>query len=296
VTLFLQQLFNGVALGSVYALFAVGFSLVFGVMGMLNVAYGSYASVGGLVALLAATATRQPAVPALIIGALVGGAVGMVSDQVAFERIRRRGAELLAPMIASIGLWTVLETGLQVVTKASNLAFPDGEAAAATYHVAAVIVPLLQLSDIVAVAAITALLYAFLTRTRFGSSIRAVGFSPAAAAIAGVNTRVVVVATAFIAAAVGALAGGIAALTTNSVTFNLGDDLLVKGFAAVVVGGYGNVPGAYVGGLLIGVAGTMGGQYIAGGRYGDAVIYGLLLIVLLIRPQGIFRQVEFLRD
>ena len=131
-------------------------------------------------------------------------------------------------------------------------------------------------------------------RSRFGSSIRAVGFDADSAAISGVNPRVVIYVTAFLASAVAAIAGILSGLATNNVSFTLGEGLLLKGFAAVVVGGFGDVRGAMVGGLIIGVSEVLGAQYISN-SFRDAITFGLLLLFLVLRPRGIFSELQYSR-
>ncbi len=292
--LFLQQLFNGLALGATYGMFALGFGLVFATMGILNVAHGTFATWGALIALYAVAGMGLPFIPGLILGVVGAGLLGVLVDQIAFEPLRRRDAGLLGPIITSIGMWIILGALAQIATNSTARRFPIGTFPERLFEIGPLRLELVQIVNIVVALALAITLYLFMERSRFGSAIRAVGFDANSAAISGVNPRIVIYVTAFLASAVAAIAGILSGLATNNVSFTLGEGLLLKGFAAVVVGGFGDVRGAMVGGMIIGVSEVLGAQYISN-SFRDAITFGLLLLFLVLRPRGIFSELQYSR-
>lgn len=290
--LFFQQLVNGVALGSAYALFAMGFGLVLATMGILNVAHGTYATFGALAALYAVDHWHVPFVVGLLVTVAFSATLAVVVDQVAFQPLRKRGGGVLGPIITSIGAWIILGELALIATDAQPKNYPPRWFSSHQFEWAGITLPASQLLTVALAGAIVAAMFLFLQRTSAGAAVRAVGFSAPSAAIGGVNPRLVIVGTAALSGAVAGLAGTVVALYTDNVSFALGEGLLLKGFAAVVVGGFGDVRGTFLGGLLIGVSEVMGAQYISN-SFRDAITFGLLLLFLLLRPQGIFGELKF---
>ncbi|HEY8543445.1 MAG TPA: branched-chain amino acid ABC transporter permease [Acidimicrobiales bacterium] len=291
--LFLQQLANGVALGAVYAMFAIGFGLVFATMGILNVSHGTYATWGAIAA-LALLERDVPFVGALVGGVLAAGAIGVVVDRLAFEPLRRRGVGMLGSIITSIGAWIILGDLAQEATDAQARSFPSGSFPSGFVEVGGVRLGYPQLLNILVAAALVVGMHLVLTRTRLGGAIRAVGYDAAAASLSGVNPRLIIALTALLAGGVAGLAGVLSALSTNNVSFTMGEGLLLKGFAAVVVGGFGDVRGAALGGLIIGVSEVLGAQYISN-DFRDAITFGLLVLFLVAMPRGIIGEREVRR-
>ena len=286
MTLFLQQTINGLALGSSYALFAMGFGLVFATMGILNVAHGTYATWGAIIALFAFTSLSLPMLLAIVVGIVGAGLIGIAVDQIGFEPLRRRGGGLLGPIITSIGFWIILGQLAIIVTDARIKTFPRDALPRGFVRTMDLVIPYHQIITFVAAILMLVVMYAFVHRTRAGSEMRAVGWDPVSSALSGVNPRRVVIVTSFIAAGMAALAGILSAISTNNVSFTLGEGLLLKGFAAVIVGGFGDLRGAYLGGIVIGLAEVLGAQYISN-SFRDFFTFGLLILVLVVRPQGL---------
>lgn len=289
--LFLQQLLNGLAVGSTYSLFAIGFSLVFASMGILNLAHGTFASWGAIVALLAVTSMGMPFWLALIVGPVAAGLIGVAVDQIGFQPLRGRDSGSLGLIITSIGFWLILlELGL-MVNGPNALSFPDSEIKSARFTFAGMSVSGPQVLSMGALILVGGAMWLFMTRTRFGSAIRAVGYDRTASRLGGLEPRKVIIVTAFLAAAIAGLAGVLSGLGTNNVSSQLGEGMLLKGFAAVVVGGFGDIRGAVVGGLLIAMCEVLGAEYVSSGLR-DAVTFGLLFVFLIVRPSGIFGEVR----
>ncbi|WP_214106061.1 branched-chain amino acid ABC transporter permease [Acrocarpospora catenulata] len=294
MTLVIQQLVNGLALGAVYALFGVGFALILTKMGILNVAHGTFATWGALVAYFAVADVGLPFPLALVVGVVAAGVIGVLTDLVAFEPLRRRNAGLFAPIIASIGMWILLLTVAQAVFGATATSFPDHAVPSGPIKFAGLVILPAQLLNIAAALLVAFGLHLALTRTRFGAAVRAISADPRSATIVGVNAARTLRLVAFTAAAIAGLAGVLAGLSSNNVSFDLGEALLLKGFAAVVVGGYGDIRGAALAGFMIGILEVVSAQYISSG-FRDAITFGVLLVILVLRPQGMFGERKLAR-
>lgn len=292
--LFVEQLINGCALGSLYALFGLGFGIVFATLGILNAAHGTYASWAAIVALAAVEQLKLPFVLAMLAGIVAAGVIALLVDQVAFQPLRRRGTGMLGALITSIACWIILDSLAGSATGHNSLSFPRGSYPATMFHLGAIPLPVMQLITIVAMLAVTVGLHVLIRHTRFGAAMRAVGWNQTAASLGGVNPRYVVVITAFLAGATSGFAGVLGGITTQNVSFMLGEALLLKGFAAVVVGGYDDVRGTAVAGVALGVLEVMTAQYLSSGLR-DGITYALLLGFLLLRPRGLFGSLGFSR-
>ncbi len=292
--LLMQQLLNGIALGSIYALFAVGFSLILAKMGILNVAHGTFATWGALSSYWLVAEHGVSFWIALVAGVAFAGALGVAADLLAFEPLRKRNAGIFAPIIASIGIWIILLTLAEAFSGPAPASYPTEAVPSEPIRFAGMLLLPAQVISVIALIVIVTAVHLLLTRTRFGAAVRAVSVDPRSATIVGVNARRTLVAVAFLAAAIAGLAGVLAALSDNNVSFSIGEALLLKGFAAVVVGGYGDIRGAALLGVAIGVLEVMSSQYISSG-FRDAITFGVLLLVLVVRPQGIFGERQLVR-
>lgn len=284
--LFVQQLVNGIALGSLYAIFAMGFGLMFANLGLLNVAFGSLAILGALSGHWAMSAWGLSWLPTLMVGALGAAALTLAVDRVAFQPLRARGRMTLAPIISSIALWMILDATFLHLTDARPQSFPLDGLPTWSLTLGPAVIPATQVLTVLAAAVILTTLYLFLQRSRFGMAMRASGWNERSAVIVGVRPQNVIIVTTLIAGGVAGVAGTLGAMSANSITLGLGQALFLKGFAAVIVGGYGDIRGAALGGVLLGVAEVMSGQYISN-SFRDVVAMSLLILVLVFRPQGI---------
>lgn len=294
MNLFLEQLINGCALGSLYALFGLGFGIVFATLGILNAAHGSYASWAAIAALAAVEQLKLPFIPALLLGVVAGGLLAVLVDQLAFQPLRKRGSEMLGALITSIAFWIILDSLAGTATGQQSLSFPRGSYPRTMFHLGDIPLPAMQVITVAAMLVVTIGLHLLIRHSRFGAAMRAVGWNQTAASLGGVNPRHVVIITAFIAGATSGLAGVLGGITTQNVSFLLGEGLLLKGFAAVVVGGYDDVRGTAVAGVGLGVLEVMSAQYLSSGLR-DGITYALLLSFLLLRPRGLFGSLGFSR-
>jgi branched-chain amino acid transport system permease protein len=292
--LFFAQLINGVSLGSLYALFGLGFGIVFATLGILNAAQGSYASWAAIVALAAAEQYKLPFIPAVLAGVVGAGLIALFVDQIAFQPLRRRGKDMISALITSIAFWIILDSLAGTATGHNSLSFPRGTYPSTMYYLGSIPVPAMQIITRAAMVAVTVGLHVLIRHSRFGAAMRAVGWDQTAASLGGVNPRNVVIITAFLAGATSGLAGALGGITTHNVSFMLGEGLMLKGFAAVVVGGYNDVRGTALAGVALGVLEVMTAQYLSSGLR-DGITYALLLGFLLLRPRGLFGSLNFTR-
>jgi branched-chain amino acid transport system permease protein len=282
-----QQLVNAISLGGVYALFALGFTLIFGVLNVVNLAHGAIFMLGAYTALQAVVFFKLPLAFAMGAAIIVTGAAGWVLDRLIFAPLRARQAPHLAPMIATIGLAISLNSTVQGIFGAENLRFPVHGVAAAGLQFGGAQVTWLEIQIILLAVVLMAVLLWWLKHTRMGCALRALAESRKAAALLGIDVEGLFRLTSVIAALLGGVAGVLIALYTNAVYPQMGQPMLHKGIAVIILGGMGDIRGALLGGFFLGCAEVFSVAYI-GSTMRDAVAFGLLFAILLIRPQGLF--------
>jgi branched-chain amino acid transport system permease protein len=285
-----QQLVNGLTLGSVYALFALGFTLVFGVLAVINLSHGAVFMVGAYAALLVVTRLDAPLWLAALAAMLASGLLGLLVDMLVLKPLRARDAPHLIPMIATIGVTLMLGSAAQGLFGAEVQRFPAGVLPADDFTIGGVHVRVLEVAIVGVAFLLMALLFAVLRRTQLGRALRAVAESPKAAALLGIDVEGVFHVTCFAAAALGGVAGMLIGLDFNAITPTMGQPILLKGIAAIILGGMGDIRGALIGGLFLGFAEVLSKGYLAS-QMGDAVAFGLLFLILLVRPSGLFGRV-----
>jgi branched-chain amino acid transport system permease protein len=285
-----QQFVNALSLGCVYALFALGFTLVFGVLGIINLSHGAVFMVGAYAALSIITRLDVPLWLALILTFVIAGAVGALIDRLILRPLRRRNAPHLIPMIATIGVGIVLNNGIQSLYGASNLRFPPGVVPDQTLLIGGIHVTAIELAIIFLSFALMAVLMIVMRRTQFGRALRAIAESPKAAWLLGINVEQLFLLTSFLAGGLGGVAGLLIGLYSNALYPLMGQPMLHKGIAVIILGGMGDIRGAMLGGLFLGFAEVLSVAYI-GSTMRDAVAFGLLFLILLVRPQGLFGKV-----
>lgn len=295
---FPQQLVNGLELGSLYALIALGYTLVYGILELLNFAHGDVYMVGaflaaGVAALL--VHNEVAAVPAgLVVGLMLlvamGGAglLGVGIERVAYRPLRN--ANRLAPLITAIGVSLFLESAIQVGVSPAPVLVPTNALIPQTVlRAGSVETPLTGVMLFAASVALMIGLDFFVFRTRFGSAMRATAQDREAATFMGIDVDRVIMVTFFVASALAGLGGVLFGLRYATIDFFMGYLLGIKAFTAAVIGGIGNIRGAMVGGLLLGVLESLVGGFIST-QFQDTFVFLALITVLLIRPQGLFGQ------
>ena len=289
--MFKQQLLNALTLGSVYALFALGFTLVFGVLSVINLSHGAVFMVGAYTALLVTTRLHAPLWAGMLAAMLVSGLVGLLVDALVLRRLRARHAPHLIPMIATIGVTIILTNAAQGLFGVEVQRFPEGLLPAWEFTVGDVHVRALEIGIVAIAFALMAALFALMKGTQLGRALRAIAESPKAASLLGIHVEGLFHLTSFAAAALGGVAGVLIGLNFNAITPIMGQPILHKGIAVIILGGMGDIRGALLGGLFLGFAEVMSKGYLSS-QMGDAVAFGLLFLILLIRPSGLFGRVS----
>ncbi len=297
----LQQILNGLVLGSVYALIALGYTMVYGILQLINFAHGEVLMIGAMVAtwlvprLLAAGVPAPLALAIVVLAAIpVCVVLSVAIERVAYRPLRN--APRLAPLITAIGMSIVLQTVAMMIWKPNPIVFPDLLPTEPVPIFGAILAPK-QILILVVAAAMMAGLLLLVHRTRLGRAMRATAENPRIAGLMGVNANQVIAATFAIGAALAAVAGVLVALNYNIVHFSMGFIPGLKAFTAAVLGGIGNITGSVVGGLLLGIIESLGAGYIGdltggflGSHYQDIFAFAVLILVLLFRPSGIMGE------
>jgi len=286
-----QQLVNALSLGCVYALFALGFTLIFGVLGVINLSHGAVFMVGAYAAAEFMRLTHLPLWAGLPFAFVLCGVLGLLIDLLVLKPLRKRDAPHLIPMIATIGVAIILNNGVQGIFGAENLRFPSGTIPDDALVLAGIHVTALELGIIIASFALMAVLLLSLQRTQLGRALRAIAESPKAAYLVGVNVEGLFYLTSFVAAGLGGVAGVLIGLYSNALFPLMGQPMLEKGIAVIILGGMGDIRGALLGGLFLGFAEVLSVAYV-GSTMRDAVAFGLLFLVLLVRPKGLFGSLK----
>jgi branched-chain amino acid transport system permease protein len=280
---FVGQVIFGLAIGSIYSLVAIGFSMIFRATGLLHFAHPDLMMVGAMVGYTLATRTEMPLLALFVASGACVAVLSAAIDAVGFRPMRRKGA-LINLIIATIG-WSILLVNVAIfVWGTAPLAYPQRYLPKGTRVAGLVIVPQNLLMLAVGVVAMVAL-HLFFTRTRTGQALRATAENPVAAQLMGIKVERMNSLTFLLS---GFLAGGAGVLVASIVYANFDLGLIgIKSFAAAVLGGFGQVGGAMVGGLLLGLIETLGAFYISS-AFKDLIAYALLIVVLLARPTGLF--------
>jgi branched-chain amino acid transport system permease protein len=296
--IFLQQLVNGLVLGSIYALVALGYTMVYGILGLINFAHGDICMIGALTALAVAQALSAAGVPApltlalaLLAALIVCIALGVSIERVAYRPLRR--APRLAPLITAIGVSILLQYSAALVWGKQYLSMPEIVKPSAIALGGAQLTDLQAFIFLLACALMAGLLW-FIKASRMGRAMRATEQNPEVAGLMGVDTNRVIAFTFLLGSAIGAVAGVMVVLYYGLGHYFMGFMLGLKAFTAAVLGGIGNVAGAMLGGLLLGVIESLAAGYIGdltggvvGSNYRDVFAFLVLILVLVFRPSGL---------
>jgi branched-chain amino acid transport system permease protein len=294
MTTLLQQLVNGLSLGSIYALIALGYTMVYGVLRLINFAHGDVYMVGAYVGYflsrrLQGKEASLPSAILVMLGAMIACAVfGLIIERLAYRPVRR--ASRLTLLITAIGVSLFIENAAQLVFGPDPKFFPS-LAPHADFHLAGVLLTSEQITVIVVSFLLMIALRFFIQKTRTGKAMRATSFNLDAAKLMGISTDRIIATTFAIGSALAAAGGVLIGMQIPKIDPLMGIVYGLKAFVAAVLGGIGNVPGAVLGGLLIGTSEVMVVGYLSS-TYRDAIAFGILILVLLLRPQGILGRVQ----
>ena len=318
MTELLQNLINGLAIGSVYAIFALGYTLVFSILGIINFAHGVVFTLGayftytlvvgqfennGLIKGINLFPTSSPFhgsawafAAAALIGAVLSGLVAVIIERLAFRPMRSRGADPLLALVSSLGVALVIVNLIQILVGAESYSFPTdiyGDLKPALiFSLGGKLIVVRTVQVIIfAVSMVLLLILGYVIgRTRIGKALRAVAENPGTASLLGISVTRFIIITFFLSGFLGGLAGTLVSTAFSVAGPYFGVAYGLKGLAVIVLGGLGSIPGAVVGGLVIGLAEAfVPAEYSA---YKDAVAFALLFVILLIRPQGLLGRVQ----
>jgi len=281
-----QQLANGFVAGSTYALFALGFTLMFGVMGVINLTYGFYFSAGAFLALYLTTAANIPIWIALPLASVAVGSAAVLIDALLLTRLRRSKAPELASLMVTLGATLFLYSAATAVFGTDIRRFPPSVFAGGAFEFAGVRLTLSQLLIIGTAAISVATLLYIIRATRIGLAIRALAENSDATQLMGVNAGAVMRLVSFVSGALGSVAGILAGLNYNAIQPYMGETMMLKGFAVIILGGLGDVRGALIAGLAVGLLESLTAGYYAS-SWKEAVGFVLLVLTLWIRPAGL---------
>jgi branched-chain amino acid transport system permease protein len=280
---FLQQLLNGLANGMGYVLIAVGLTLVFGVLRVVNFAHGEFFMLGAYVTYYGMTLAGMDYISALLVATVVVAGLGILANRFFFQPLKKEHEFTI--LLSSLGLALLLSHLAETIFGADPK-YVDTPFSDATLSLGEITVTQQRIGVIVVASAMIAATYWFIKHTRMGKMMQATAQNPEGAALTGINTRFVHAYTFALACALAALSGALVGPTAMLYP-TVGDWAVLKGFIVVVMGGLGSVTGALLGGLILGIAESLGGGYISLG-FKEAIGYAIIIVVLLLRPNGLF--------
>lgn len=285
----LQQIVNGLVLGSTYSLIALGFTLIIGVLSMLNLAIGETLMISGFLGLITMTVLELPFVIALIVAVLVGAAVSLITYYASFKLVDQEF--FAAPVLSTIGVGVVLTAGAVRVFGSENRAFPE-VVPPQTFEFMGARIRLEQLLIVAIAVALMFVLQRVVHGTKIGLAIRAVSDRADTAALVGVPVERVIVTTFAVSGAIVGAAGVLTGLLFHTINPFIGLSSTLKGLAIMVIGGLGSIRGAVIAGLAIGVIEVFSVAYVSA-TFRNALAFIILILVLVIRPEGLMgRRVE----
>lgn len=285
---FIQQIINGLSLGSVYALVALGYTMVYGIIKLLNFAHGDVYMVGAFVGYYIISNYNLGFMPTLLLTMLITGIIGVVIYQVAYRPLRN--STRIASLITAIGMSYLLQNGMMYIAGPQTRSFPQ-IINNQMYTIGPIQISTMQILMLMTTVLLMVSLQLIVQRTKFGKAMRAVSNDPEAAQLMGINSNQVISFTFFLGSMLAGAGGVLVGMYYNTITPIMGAGPGLKAFIAAVVGGIGSVPGAMVGGYLIGMTEVMISAF-GNSMIRDAVVYLILIVILLVRPTGILGKYE----
>ena len=281
----LTQMINGLSTGGMYALVAIGYTMVYGIAKMINFAHGEIIMVGAYLTYVVFSVLGMPVVA--IIASIAGCALlGVVTEKVAYKPLRNSSS--LSVLITAIGVSYLLQNLFLILFGSAAITFPDF-LPSGQLELLGLSISYVFLLSLILTFACTILLLLFINKTKLGKAMRAVSEDKGAAELMGINVNNTISMTFAIGSGLGAVAGIIYGLSYSLINPYLGAMLGIKAFIAAVLGGIGSIQGAMIGGLIIGVAEAFTVSYISS-TFSDAVVFGILIFILLVKPAGLFGQ------
>ncbi|QLA15596.1 branched-chain amino acid ABC transporter permease [Desulfolutivibrio sulfoxidireducens] len=283
-----QQLVNGFTLGLIYALIAVGYTMVYGVIELINFAHGEVYMFGAFLCMMFLTVFGAPLIVAVLLSMACCALMGVLLDVVAYRPLRN--APRLAALITAIGMSIFLQNLAMIIWGSRPLPFVKQALPAFFKNTALsfgdVNISWMQMAIYIAAVAMMISLNLVITRTRIGTAMRALAQNRVCASLMGINVNRVISFTFALGSGLGAMAGIMVSMFYNTMYPTMGYNAGVKAFAAAVLGGIGSVPGAMFGGIVLGIAETLGAGYVSS-PYRDGVAYAVMILVIILRPSGL---------
>ncbi len=291
--IFLQQLVNGLTIGSIYALVALGYTMVYGVLKLINFAHGDLVALSayiGLVIMMQLAGALSPA--ALIIitflaTMVVIAAAGVILERTAYRPLRK--APRLSAVVSALGASLIIENGIMLIWGPMPKIYPANVIPNVNYDLGGVYVNLMQILVLIISFILMIGLYFFVNKTKLGTAMRACAIDQDAARLMGIDVDRVIVTTFIIGSALGAVGGLFIGMYYRGITFNMGWIYGLNAFVAAIIGGIGNIPGAMLGGMLLGIFNALISGYLSS-SWSLALTYVLLIVIMIIRPTGILGE------
>lgn len=292
---FFQQLTNGLAVGGIYALIALGYTMVYGVLRLINFAHGDLFTLG---AYFGFTLVVSLGLSGVFHGLVLGGVlillamgpvafVGYLLERVAYRPLRQ--ANRLTAVVSALGASIFFQNAMMLVYGARSQVYPGGILPTMTVNLFSVDIPIMRIMMFGGSVALMFLLYWFIHRTRTGAAVRAVAIDQGAAKLMGIDVNRIISLVFLLGPALGAAAGVMVGLFYGQIRYDMGLNYGLKAFTAAIIGGIGNIPGAMIGGIVLGVLETMGAAYISI-AWKDAIAFSILILILIFRPTGILGE------
>ena len=283
--MFLQQLINGITIGSMYALVAIGYSMIFSVLQLINFSNGSMYMLGAYVALTLYLRLEGHFQLAFAGSLVIVGFIGYGVDRFALRPLRKKKSNRMASLMSTFGVGIVIDNAIQLLFGSETKSFPN-QLDFGSFSVGNAIVSWTQVLILLICSVLMAALSLVVYRTKAGRAMRSTAENVDAARLMGVDVKRVISVTFVVSAVMATVAGTLVSMYYRTVDLNMSAQVGMKPFAAAVLGGVGVLPGAMVGGLLIGILETLGASYISSG-YRDAYAFMIMVLVLLIKPSGL---------
>ena len=292
---FFQQLTNGLAVGSIYALIALGYTMVYGVLKLINFAHGDLFTIGAylgmtLLASFSLHETIGPFIGLVVLALMVMGLVailGAIVERTAYRPLRE--SPRLSAVVSALGASIFLQNAVMLIYGARFQVYPEDLIPETSVDLFGLYIPVVRIIVLVVSLALMAALYTFIQKTRIGTAIRAAAIDQDAARLMGIDVNRVILLVFLIGPALGGAAGLMVGLQYGQINFTMGWTYGMKAFTAAILGGIGNIPGAMLGGLLLGVIEAMGSAYISI-AWKDAIAFFVLILILIVRPTGLLGE------
>lgn len=281
--MFMEHLSNGIALGSIYALTAIGYTMVYGIIRLINFAHGDVYMIGAFLALTALTLFNLPIIPAFIIGMAGAALLGVIISKFAYSPVFK--APRINLFLSAVGVGMFLENFAMLIWGPETQSFPT-IIENKVHSFLGLRISSLQIIIIVTTIVLVAILTYVVNKTRVGRAMRCVSQDMDASRLMGINTNRIVFFTFALGSSLGAAAGILVGMYYKAVYPMMGFVPGLKAFISAVIGGIGSIPGAMIGGLIMGVSESLGAAYISSG-YRDAIAFIILIVILLVKPEGL---------